>query len=260
MKKQFTLLCSFFAILIFYTSPSLMAGNASYTPDPAITAQIASNPGIIQEKLELSMKKLLNNPATLSIILTPYEDPEMATLGKFKKVYVHTSRGNIDNIILAKANIDFEEVQLDTKKLLIEEKIDPVSMTNINMDVVVKESDLNAFLRAKSKDIKVRNPRVRMKPGKLELSGSAKYKFVKVKFWATGGFSVKDSKEIWFHAKRMKINHMAMPRSFVGMIVKQINPVMDLNKFPFKLNLSEIRINRGEMNFTSFRKGKKKKK
>jgi hypothetical protein len=53
---------------------------------------------------------------------------------------------------------------------------------------------------------------------------------------------------------------MAMPRSFVGMIVKQINPVMDLNKFPFKLNLSEIRINRGEMNFTSFRKGKEKKK
>ncbi len=261
-KKSAVISTSYILIFIFafafmFFPGSVNGENASYTADPLITAQIASNPEIIHEKLEKSMLKLLNNPASLSIILTPYDD-ENTALGKFKSVKVHTSRGNIDQVILDKADITFDDVQLDTKKLLLEEKIDPVSMSNINMDVVVKESDLNSFLKAKSKSIKVNNPMVRMYPGKIELSGSAKYGMVKVRFWATGGFSVKDSKEIWFHAKRMKINHMAMPRSFVGMIVKKINPVMDLEKFPFKLNLSEIRIDRRSMNFTSFRKGEKK--
>jgi hypothetical protein len=263
MEKKLSVISTshFFLLLITLSFISLpgfgLAENASYTVDPEITSQIKQDPSIVQQKLEKSMLKLLNNPASLSITLVPY-DEESTTLGKFKSVKVHTSRGNIDNVILDKADITFDDVQLDTKKLLLEEKIDPVSMSNINMDVVIKEDDLNSFLEAKSKSIKVNNPKVKMYPGKIELSGSAKYGMVKVKFWATGGFSVNDSKEIWFHAKRMKINHMAMPRSFVGMIVKKINPVMNLTKFPFKLNLSEIRIERRAMNFTSFRKGEKK--
>lgn len=240
-------------IIIMVSSP-VMANNASYTPDPDITARIASNPSIIEEKLVSSMNKILDNPASLSIILTP-GSAEDTSLGKFKKVVVHTAQGKIDNLTLHRADIEFEDVQLDTRKLLEEEKIDPVSMSNINMDVLVKETDLNAFLEAKSKSIKVDRPRIKLTPGIMELSGSAKYGMVKVEFWATGELSVKDSREIWFHARKMKVNRMAMPRSFIGMIVKKINPVLNLDKFPFKLNLDAIVLNNGEMHFTSFRKG-----
>ena len=53
----------------------------------------------------------------------------------------------------------------------------------------------------------------------------------------------------------MKVNRMTMPRSFVGMIIKKINPVLDLEKFPFRLNLEAIELKKGEMHFTSFRTG-----
>lgn len=241
-------------IMLLYNAVPLLADNASFTPDPAITAQIASDPGIIERKLISSMNKVLENPASLSIALTPISAEDTAN-GRFKKVMVHTIDGSVDNLTLNRADIDFEDVQLDTTKLLNEEKIDPVSMSNIYMDVSILETDLNKFLEAKSKSIKVDRPRIEISSGSMKLSGSTKYGLVKVEFWATGDLSVKEQREIWFHARKMKVNRMTMPRSFVGMIVKQINPVLNLDKFPFKLNLDAIELNQGEMHFTSFRKG-----
>ncbi|GAB4268737.1 MAG: hypothetical protein Kow0029_04240 [Candidatus Rifleibacteriota bacterium] len=243
-------------LLLNFVTALIAQNEEKYVRDPDITAQIAANPKIIHEQLIKSMRKILENPATLTIEIDEY-DLTSTSLGHFKKIRVKTSRGEVDNLILDKADIEFEDVTLNTTKLLKQDKIDPVEMKNINMDVVIKESDMNSFLNAKSRSIKVNNPRVKMKPGAIELSGEAKYGLVKVKFWATGIFSIKKAKEIWFHAKRMKINHMSMPRSFTGMIVKKINPVFDLDKFPFRLNLSEIRIDNGKMVFTSFRKGTK---
>lgn len=251
LKKSFITLLS---LAFLFTAGTADAGNASFTPDPAITARIAQNPSIIEEKLISSMNKLLENPASLSIVLTPISE-EATSLGRFARVVVHTSRGKVDNLTLHQADIEFEDVQLDTTKLLLEEKIDPVVMSNINMDVRIRQADLNQFLDAKSSSIKVNRPRIELYKDTMELSGSTKYGMVKVEFWATGVLSVKDKKEIWFHSNRMKVNRMVMPRSFVGMIIKKINPVLKLDKFPFKLNLDAIELTRGEMRFTSHRKG-----
>ncbi len=256
-KLFYRLLTAFLAVFLLSVGSIAIAENKNYLPDPAITAKIAENPGIIHEKLTSSMNKLLENPASLTIEITPYTEfgDKDCIEGRFKKVVVKTSRGQADKLYLHQADIEFEDVQLDTKKLLEEEKIDPVAMKNINMDVVIKETDMNSFLDAKSKSIKVNNPRIKLLPDTMELSGITKYGMVKVEFWANGKLSVKDGREIHFHASTMKVNRMTMPRSFVGMIIKKINPVLNLDKFPFKLNLKEIKITRGEMNFTSYRKG-----
>jgi hypothetical protein len=243
-------------VMILLLLDPVAAENKKYVEDPAITAKIAARPEIVHEQLVKSMKKILIDPATLTINITEI-DAEQTAKGHFEKIEVFTSRGSVDNLVLERAEFEFEDVQLDTTKLLLEEKIDPVDMKNINMDVTLKEADLNAFLKAKSKSINVTDPYVDLKKGAIELSGGAKYGMVRVKFWATGAFSIHNADEVWFHAKRMKINHMAMPRSFIGMIVKRINPVFDLKKFPFKLNLSEIRIENDSMIFTSQRKGSK---
>lgn len=244
-----------FWLFIFLISPA--QAEKEYVTDPEVTAIIASNPAIIHEQLIKSMKKILIDPATLTIKIHEY-NLERSARGEFEKIEVFTSRGSVDGLILDNAEIEFEDVVLNTTKLLKEDIIDPVEMKNINMEIALKETDMNTFLDKKSKSIKVQNPNVNMKPGKIELSGSTRYGLVKVRFWATGVFRIEKSKEIWFNARRMKINHMAMPRSFIGMIVKKINPVFDLKKFPFNLNLSEIRIDEHKMIFSSYRKGDKK--
>jgi hypothetical protein len=227
---------------------------ASWTPDPAITAELASRPALLEEKLESAMRKLVKDPQKLEINVASFTDAETA-LGHLRQVHVVVERGEIDGLVLNHADILFEDVQLDTTKLVRDDKIETKQVGNINMDVVIKEADLNTFLKAKAAKIKVDNPRVQLTPGRLELEGSTRYSFMKVNFSATGKFNVHDSKEIWFHPNKMKMNSMSMPRAFIGTIVKRINPVLNLEKFPFRLNLKEIRIDQGEMHFSSFRKG-----
>ncbi|MBF0499167.1 MAG: DUF2993 domain-containing protein [Candidatus Riflebacteria bacterium] len=226
--------------------------NASWTPDPVVTAQLASDPTLFSCKLDASMRKLLHDPATMTIELTPINASE-SSVGHFQKITVKVARGEADQLILEHADTEFIDVQLDTTKLVKEDKVDTVKVTSINMDVTILESDLNTFLLAKCKAINVDNPKIEMGTGTLTLSGSTKYSFMKVKFWATGQLSVHDEKAIWFHPKKIKLNGMGMPRAFIGNIVKRINPVLNLEKFPFQLNLKTILVEPGILHLSSFR-------
>ena len=227
---------------------------ASWTPDPVVTAELASSPQLLKQKLEEAMRVVVKDPKLLDIRIMEYS-PEYTSRGRLKQVIVNTEGGEVDGLILHRASFDFDDVQLDTTKLFREAKIDTIAVCNIDMDVLILESDLNAYLGEKARKIKVDNPRVELATGQLRLSGSTKYSLVKVNFWATGNFQVRNSQQIWFHANKLKLNSMSMPRAFVGTIIKRINPVLNLEKFPFRLNLKEIRIEQGALHFISTRKG-----
>jgi uncharacterized protein YpmS len=253
MKKNGMLL--FFVSLFIIISASITFAKGveieeNYVPDPAITAMIASNPQIIDNKLKAAMLNEVDNPASITIEIT-HISPKDTALGKFKRIYVYAYRSSVENVIIESAKIEFLDVELNTKKLIENEKIRPVNKCTINMDVIVKEKDLNAFLQQKTKKIKVDNPKVRMMNDSMELSGSTKYGFVKVEFWAKGNFTVKNNKEIWFHASKMKVNRISMPRNFIGTIIKKINPLMNFDKFSFNVNLRQIKITDGQIRITS---------
>ena len=224
----------------------------NYVPDEAITAMIASNPQIIDDKLKEAMLKELEEPGSITIDIA-HISPEDTALGKFKRIYVYAYRSKVEKVVIESAKIEFLDVQLNTKKLIENEKIRPVNKCTINMDVIVKEKDLNTFLTQKSKKLKVDNPKVRMEANNIELSGSTKYGFVKVEFWAKGNFEIKDEKEVWFHASKMKVNRIAMPRNFIGTIIKKINPLMNFEKFSFKVNIRQMKITDGQLRITSFK-------
>lgn len=254
MKKIVTL---FFllAALTFITNNSLLAKGVdveeNYVPDPAITAMIASNPQIIEEKLRAAMLSEVEDPASLTIEII-HSSPEDTALGRFKKIHVLAYGSKTKDVTVHSAQIDFIDVHLNTKVLIEANKIRPVNKCTINLDIIVKENDLNAFLKRKAKKIKVDNPKVKLGNNNIELFGSTKYGFIKVEFWARGNFSIKNDKEIWFYSNKMKVNRVSMPRNFVGTIIKKINPLLCFDKFSFNVNLEAIRINEGEIRITSF--------
>ncbi|MDD3377850.1 MAG: hypothetical protein PHF08_10415, partial [Candidatus Riflebacteria bacterium] len=79
MKKRYLiitiLLVQFFVIKCLELKAETSDDKEKYCPDPAITALIASNPAIVEEKIKIAMSKVLNNPATLTIDIT-YKDDE----------------------------------------------------------------------------------------------------------------------------------------------------------------------------------------
>lgn len=254
MKRlQVILIC--LALFIFSSVAAYSATRkielASYTPDPVITAQILENPQIIEEKIRVAMNRILSNPATLTINIE-YGTNEETSIGKLKRVYVETSGGNAEGLALERANVEFLDVQLNTTELFENKDIEPVDLNDIYMDVLITEKALNDLLLKKTKKINVKNPKILLKKDRMHLSGFTKYGILRAEFSADGKLDVtKDGKEIWFHASKLKVNHMAMPRSFVGMIVKRMNPVLKLDDFPFKLNLKSIEIEPGSIHFTS---------
>lgn len=223
---------------------------ASWTADPEITARLASDPALFSKSLDEAMRKLLSNPASLVIELEPI-DPVESSLGHFKRVNVKVTRGETEDLTLERADTEFFDVQINTTKLINETKVETVKVSEINMDVSILENDLNGFLERKAKKINVDNPHVEMKNGLLTLSGSTKYSFMKVKFWATGALEVHEGKEIWFHPRKIKLNGMTMPRAFIGSLVKRMNPVLNLKKFPFQINLQTITVDKGLMRISS---------
>ena len=253
--KKIEVLFFLIILLNIFTSSSILAKGVeieeNYVPDPAITAMIASNPQIIDSKLKSAMLHEVDNPASITIDIT-HISPEDTALGRFKRIYVYAYRSTLENVVIETAKIEFLNVSLNTKKLIENEKIRPVNKCVINMDIVVKEDDLNIFLKKKTKKIKVDNPKVKMTSNNLELSGATKYGFVKVEFWAKGNFSIKDDKEIWFHASKLKINRVSMPRNFIGTLIKKINPLLNFKKFSFDVNLEQIKITEGQIRITSF--------
>ena len=243
------------AVLSFITSSSLWAKGVeieeNYTPDPAITARIASDPQLIDTKLKTAMLSEIENPESIEIEIQ-HISPEDTAMGRFKRINVTAKRSTVSDIVIDKARIEFIDVALNTKKLIEEEKIRPVNKCTINLDVSVQENDLNKLLELKGKKNKVDRPRIKLNDGNIELSGSTKYGFIKVDFWAKGSFSVKNEKEIWFHAGKMKVNRISMPRNFVGTIAKKINPILNFSKFSFNVNVKTIKITKGNIRITSF--------
>ncbi len=254
MKKLYMFgVCAIFIFMSALTaySATRKIELASYTPDPVITEKILENPSIIEEKIKAAMNKILSNPATLTLNIE-YGTKEETSIGKLKRVCIETSGGNAEGLVLERANVEFLDIQLNTTELFEKEDIEPVELNDIFMDVIVTENALNDLLLKKIKKINVKKPKIVLKKGKMHLSGSTKYGLLKADFSADGKLTVsKDGKEIWFHASNMKVNYMAMPRSFVGMIVKKINPVLKLEDFPFNLNLKSIEINPGNIHFIS---------
>lgn len=225
-----------------------------YKPDPSFMKLIQNYPTLVERKVDWAMRRYLNGPQTLVLSFTPIS-PEETSQGRYARIFVRVGRGSADHLVVDNAEFEFLDVLLDINKLMREDKIDTVTVKSINMNVRITEADLNAFLKQKSKKIKVDNPKAELKTGSITVSGSTKYGFMKVSFWATGNFSVHQAREIYFYARKVKVNGMTMPRGFVGSLVKQINPLMNLDKFPFQLNLQEIRIENGLLLFTSTRTG-----
>ncbi len=225
-----------------------------YHPDPYFMKLIANYPTLVERKIDRAMRKYLNNPQTLLLNFTPLSEAETLQ-GRYARIFVKVGRGSADHLVVEDAEFEFLDVLLDINKLMREDKIDTVTVKSINMNVRITESDLNAFLKQKAKKIKVDNPKAELQKGTITVSGSTKYGFMKVVFWATGNFSVHQAREIYFYAKKVRVNGMTMPRGFVGSLVKKINPIMNLDKFPFQLNLQEIRIEPGLLLFSSSRAG-----
>jgi len=145
-------------------------------------------------------------------------------------------------------------LRLNRKELFDKKHIKILKSDDIDMKIRISEKSLNDYVNAKSKKIKVKRPKVRLRNGRIYLSGTFSWKIGRISFDDSGSFRVRNNK-IYFHPSRFRLNRINLPGYLIKRSLRAMNPILDMRKFPFKTQLKYIKIMKNELIISSFEDG-----
>ncbi|EKD69308.1 MAG: hypothetical protein ACD_47C00177G0003 [uncultured bacterium] len=235
-----------------YVPPAFLSG-AEGTVEvlAAVKKEIFKDPGLIGSHLKARLAELLKNPERLDFLAEGLSfDVENNDIS-YDTISISLKNALFDALNVEAAYIDIKNISFDAFALFAQGRLRVRSQREIAAHINVAEDDLNAYLKHKAEKIKVRKPYVRFEGEKLLLGGTFKYGIFTIKFDATGVFKIVENTKIHFDIKRLEVNRMRMPSNFVRKVILKINPIMDLEKFPFKLVMKTIAVSGKNLIFSS---------
>ena len=217
----------------------------------AVKKEFAVNPGIIDFHLKSRLDELLHFPRYLGYTSSGLNFSVSSNEIYFDSLSIKLNNALFDSLNVETASIDINKISFDAVALFLNGRLRVKAQKEISAEIKMAESDLNEYLKFKAEKIKVRRPYVKFDKEKLMLGGNVKYGVFVIKFDAAGVFKIVDGTKIHFDIKKLEVNRMRMPGNFVRKIISQINPIMDLDKFPFKLVMKSITVSDKYLIFSS---------
>ncbi len=217
----------------------------------AVKKEFALNPGIIDLQLKSRLNELLHFPRYLGYTSSGLNFSASSNEIYFDSLSIELNNALFDSLNVETASIDINKISFDAVALFLNGRLRVKSQKEISAEIKMAESDLNEYLKSKAEKIKVRRPYVKFDNEKLMLGGNVKYGVFVIKFDAAGVFKIVDDTKIHFDIKKLEVNRMRMPGKFVRKIISQINPIMDLDEFPFKLVMKSIAVSDKYLIFSS---------
>jgi|GEM_PF-6639954 len=214
-----------------------------------IAKESAANPELFNAHLKELLFNLLNHPETFNV---KFDGMKQNGVELFcPTIDVSIKNAIFDELKVETASIILKNISFDLMRLFNDGKLRVISQDKVFVNINIAEEDLNQYLIKKSEKIKVRKPFVNFEKERLNMGGTFKYGLFVISFTASGVFKIIDNSKIHFDIKRMTVNSMKMPRNFVRKVLDKINPIMDLDKFPFKLIMKSIIIKNHYLTFSS---------
>jgi hypothetical protein len=149
------------------------------------------------------------------------------------------------SLIFGRTVIDLPSLLRDRRVRILE------SETGSTVDMVITQNDLNTFLKSESERLNIEDPLVELTPGKILFRGRCRWWFADASFSTSGKFFLKGDKQIHFAPSRIAIRDMSMPSFMVSKLVKRINPILSLEKFPLGISLGSVEIGEGLLKISS---------
>jgi hypothetical protein len=235
-----------------YALPAFLSGTEGTAEVlAAVKKEYGKDPGFIGSHLKSRLDTLLNGPERLDFFAEGLKfDVENNDIS-YDTISISLKNALFDALNVETAYIDIKNISFDAFALFALGRLRVLSQREIAAHINVAEDDLNAYLKDKAEKIKVRKPYVRFEGEKLLLGGTFKYGIFVIKFGATGVFKIVEDTKIHFDIKRLEVNQMRMPSNFVRKVILKINPIMDLEKFPFKLVMKTIAVSGKYLIFSS---------
>jgi len=153
----------------------------------------------------------------------------------------------VEGLKFRNLELSFGRTEISLSALLNEGKVRILkSETGSVVDMEITEGDLNTFLRNEAERLKIQEPLVELREeGNLLFRGRCHWWFADASFSTLGKFELRGDKEIHFTPSRVAISEMSMPSFMVAKLVRRINPILSLQKFPLGISLGGIEIRKG---------------
>lgn len=216
-----------------------------------IRAEIAKDAKTVDRQVESLLSRLMNSPEFLGADFSASTLDESRYSASYSTISVAIRGASFDGLRIDTASIVFINPDIDILRLFRDSRLKLISQNEIRARISVLEGDLNRYLAVKSEKIKVKRPYARFENDLLVIGGTFRYGILVISFSAAGRFRIEEGTKVLFDIRSLSVNSMKMNRAFLRKVVEKINPLIDLEKFPFKLVLKSIGINDGRLVFAT---------
>ena len=189
------------------------------------------------------------------LLLTVSEQPD--STGKINELYMDLKGVVIDKIRLDKLTFRMYGVQFNAPSNWRAGNVECKDAMRIQALGIILEKDINQSLKDKTIGRKKnkkgdywKNVSLKITPKNLQGKGyyhtNALVLPLDILIEITSGLKIVKAKELWLDRPEVKINRLDLPDYITNKALSQIQPLLNLNKFPLPLSLHKVQLEKGK--------------
>ncbi|MDR3230897.1 MAG: DUF2993 domain-containing protein [Synergistaceae bacterium] len=178
------------------------------------------------------------------LALTIDEQPD--DTGRFRDIHMDLTGVKIGGVRVERLTFRMNDVQFNSPSEWAEGNVECKNALQIYAYCLLRESDVNDKLSAQTfgKDDHWKDITMKITPAGLQARGVyvAKVLFVTLNILieAEGGLRIAEGRELWLDDYQVRVNTLDVPDYITRKAISQIQPLLDLGRFPLPLRLHSV--------------------
>ncbi|MDR2137684.1 MAG: DUF2993 domain-containing protein [Synergistaceae bacterium] len=179
-------------------------------------------------------------------------DEQPDDTGRFRDIYMDLTGVLIEGIRVDKLTFRMHDAQFNEPAKWPSGEVECENALQIYAQCVLKEEDINRKLATETfgKDDHWQNISMKIAPSGLYAKGiyAAKVFFVTLNILleVESGLQIVENRELWLENYKVRVNTMTVPGYITKKAISQIQPLLDLGRFPLPLKLHKVEFQEGQ--------------
>lgn len=206
-----------------------------------VVAEVSA-PYLIARGLEVGLNKTLG--ADVHLRLKSYPSLRLL-LGQFDRMSIVAKNVNLGGLAVSEYSFVAQEVDVNMRSLLGKRKLEFKKQGNMEVQVVVAEGELSAYLWENIPELK--GWRVQINQGSVTVVGQAPILSATVDVRLQGKFVPLGADKLAFIPERLELQNIALPPGIVDAVLQGAQFYIDLAAAPMPLELLDVKMEPGQL-------------
>ena len=168
--------------------------------------------------------------------------------GHFSDIYMNLTGLMIEGFRVNGITVRMRDVQFNEPSNWKDGNVECKTAISIQSIANINEDDVNKAIKDRTfgdDESQWHDMSMKITPAGLSGRGYYKFGFLDILIEATSNFRIVKGKEIWLKDPQVKINKMDLPDYVTKKALSDIQPILDLNRFPLPMTLHKVELKEG---------------